>query len=116
MCTTFEQILTLLTNTTEDALTKAEKYKSNAYSANTGSRFGAWSRIDPMIKACAAYFDGAVPAVGCCVDEVEVPSLAHNQPGQWTAIFSKQVPLGCFSVTHHRRFSIYLKSLQHQPH
>ena len=56
-----------------------------------------------MIKArsvpSAAYLDGAVFVVGWGVDEVEVLSLPHNQPGQWNLIFSEQMSLGYFSET-----------------
>ena len=57
-----------------------------------------WREIEPMIEAwnciSAVYFDEAVYVVGRNESAVQMLSLVHNQPGQWTIISSVNPPLG----------------------
>ena len=55
-----------------------------------------WRQVDSMIKALrcpsAVYFDEAVYLVGTGESTVQMLSLPHNQPGQWTLIFTEKPP------------------------
>ena len=77
-------------------LTTAELMESIHTSA---TRVHTWRQINPMTKnkhcPSAVYFNGAVYVAGGINGSVEMLSLPHNQPGQWTLILEKDPQSGC---------------------